>query len=90
MWHETWLLSVCSRCRNEVTGTKCRYLAHMNAYDYDRQEWVDGEKGATLRRKQLQDELELLQGVRGADYARFTRVDRSQAIAAIKTQLNLH
>lgn len=40
----------------------------MNAYDYTRQVWVDRVEGARVRLAQVQKELELLTGPRGAEY----------------------
>lgn len=58
------------------------------AYDYETQQWVSGVQGAVLRRQQLQDELELLQGSKGAEYARFVNFDRSEAIRCAQLELN--
>ena len=56
----------------------------QTAYDYENQRWVTDENDAiTLRLAQLDEELTLLQGPRGADFAKFINVDRSKAISAI-------
>ena len=44
----------------------------MNAYDYDKQEWVDGDEARRVRAEQIRDELALLKGARGAEYLRFS------------------
>ena len=51
------------------------------AYDYDAQEWVDD---ARLRDAQLEDELELLDGVDGQEYADFLAVDLDSYLARLK------
>jgi len=40
----------------------------MNAYDYDRQEWVEGEAARPLLRQQAQDHLAIVKGLNGQDY----------------------
>jgi hypothetical protein len=45
----------------------------MNAYDYEKQKWVEGREGAAVRQAQLEEELELLTGPRALEYLEFTR-----------------
>lgn len=50
------------------------------AYDYDKQEWILGDKAKALRLLQLAETLELLRGADGARYATFIGVPRRIAI----------
>lgn len=61
----------------------------MTAYDYDRQEWVTGIEGATLRREQLMDELAILKSDGGARYLRYIgrQVSVAEAIAGCEAAL---
>ena len=59
----------------------------VGAYDYDKQEWVFGHVGQTLRVHQLTTELQILVSPRGSDYARFIGADREEAIANLERQL---
>jgi hypothetical protein len=56
-------------------------------YDYKAQRWLDGEPAKLLLKKQLTDELELLKGPTGADYARFIGTDKLKAIANCEESL---
>ena len=38
------------------------------AYDYDKQEWITGDKAKQLLRKQTREHLDLLSGPRGQSY----------------------
>ncbi len=58
-----------------------------NAYDYDRQRWVDGSEGAALLRQQARQDLELLRSAKGAEYAHWLGVDRFQMIHAARSVL---
>lgn len=62
----------------------------MTAYDYDKQQWVTGIEGATLRRLQLKEELAILRSEGGARYLRFTgrQVSVSEAIAGCEAALS--
>jgi hypothetical protein len=42
----------------------------MNAYDYRRQQWIEGEPARELLISQLRDEIELLSSADGERYAR--------------------
>ena len=44
----------------------------MNAYDYKKQRWVEGPDAASLRVKQLTQDLQLLTGPKGQDFLNFT------------------
>lgn len=55
-------------------------------FDYDKQQWLFGEHAMDLRREQIQDELRVLRGSGGADYARFIRADRAERIAALEME----
>lgn len=50
------------------------------AYDYDKQEWILGDKAKALRLLQLAETLELLQGPQGDEYAKFIESDKQAAI----------
>lgn len=54
------------------------------AFDYNRQAWVDGHAADSLRQEQVAQELALLRGPRGAEYARFCQVDRDNTIARLE------
>lgn len=61
----------------------------MNAFDYEKQEWVDGDDAAPLRQAQLSEELAILNSPRAAEYLRFTgsRKTVEEARAACRRQL---
>jgi hypothetical protein len=59
----------------------------MNAYDYDEQRWLQGESARQLRLRQLREELELLSGPRGADYAAFLNVHRLGAVVGAQRMI---
>jgi hypothetical protein len=42
----------------------------MNAYDYQSQQWIEGEPARELLISQLRDEIELLSSAEGERYAR--------------------
>ena len=51
------------------------------AYDYENQCWITDDDAATaLRRRQLTEELELLTGPRGVEYAQFLGATHSVAV----------
>ncbi len=54
------------------------------AYDYDHQAWVDDPE---LYLRQLNDELDLLESDKGADYAAFINADRADAVRATRELL---
>lgn len=56
-------------------------------YDYKAQRWLHGAEGKALRKVQLTEELALLKGPQGEDYARFINTDRPKAIANIEKSL---
>lgn len=60
----------------------------MMTYDYKAQRWLDGEPAKQLRKVQLTEELVLLLGDRGEDFARFIGCDRQKAIEGVKKDLN--
>lgn len=58
------------------------------AYDYEKQEWTSGDRARELRRVQLTEELNLLQGDKGQSYAKFIGYeDTTLAISSCKKQL---
>lgn len=61
----------------------------MNAYDYDKQEWVEGRASRALLRQQLLEERELLAGPRGGEYLRQTGrpENQQQALAMLDAKL---
>lgn len=40
----------------------------MSAYDYDRQEWVEGDEARDVALRQLREDRELVAGPRGPKY----------------------
>jgi hypothetical protein len=58
----------------------------MIAFNYGTQKWEDGESAKSTRIGQLAEELALLEGVRGDEYARFAGISKARAIAGIKAQ----
>lgn len=48
-------------------------LRNCAAYDYNAQAWITGPEAVTLRRRQLREELALLEGPQGSDYFAFIR-----------------
>jgi len=57
------------------------------AFDYDRQCWVNGAEAVELRRRQIRETLELLEGPQGEDFARFERGNREQMIEGLRREL---
>ena len=49
------------------------------AFDYEKQEWLAGDDALNLEIKQIKEELEILQGPKGAEYAQFTGSDLDTA-----------
>ena len=49
------------------------------AFDYESQEWLAGNDAIDLEIKQIKEELEILQGPKGAEYAQFTGSDLDTA-----------
>lgn len=58
------------------------------AFDYEKQYWIGGHQGCALRIKQLTEELSLLKGDKGAQYAKFTGVNQAEAIRVAERDLN--
>lgn len=54
----------------------------MTAYNYDTQNWVEGEAGTKLRLAQLQETLALATGPRGEEYAKFSGVASRAGLVA--------
>ena len=62
----------------------------MKAFDYDRQEWIDGEAAIALRISQVELDLGTLRGPRGAEFLEFSGangVDLETAIARCEMEL---
>jgi hypothetical protein len=58
----------------------------MIAYDYTAQCWVeDTAQARDIRIKQCEDELAILRGPRGNEYARFCDAERPDRLAMIAT-----
>lgn len=62
-----------------------------SAYDYTAQAWVRGAEGTTLRLAQIEDELALLRGPKGYEYAQWltgqtTWRARLQCIVALNVE----
>lgn len=64
----------------------------MYAYDYNQQKWVEGEAARKLLIEQAGEEISLLEGPRGHDYARripddrLARIDRMKRVIARLTE----
>ncbi len=59
------------------------------AFDCVTQTWVRGEEARKLRIHQVTNEIELLKGVRGEEYARFIKVtDRHARITQLETEMS--
>ena len=50
-----------------------------SAFDYETQKWVEGVPALDMKIKQIKEELEILQGPKGAGYAQFTGSDLDTA-----------
>jgi hypothetical protein len=59
----------------------------MNAYDYERQEWAEGDRGRDLLILQLRDEVELLESSDGERYARMINGDRRELLLQRRAEL---
>lgn len=59
----------------------------MNAYDYQRQQWTEGEQARHLLISQLRDEVELLAGEHGERYARMINGDRAELLRRRQEEL---
>lgn len=64
----------------------------MNAYDYERQQWVSGADAVMVRKAQLEDELKILRSESGGRYLRFISSRHSgvtlyKAIALAESEL---
>lgn len=60
----------------------------MKAYDYAKQQWVDGPEAVALRQRQLTEELTLLRGPIGPAYASFVGIESiPAAVASLEQQL---
>ncbi len=57
----------------------------MHAYNYDKQEWIDGPAAEKLLAQQIETELALLTGPQGKEYADFLGQNLEDAIKAAKT-----
>lgn len=62
----------------------------MTAFDYDRQEWVDGEAARNVALRQLRKDRELVAGPRGPKYLALQGAgkSRAQALAEIDAAIN--
>ena len=60
----------------------------MSAFDYERQEWVEGQRAISLRQQQLRKELEVLKSDRGDEYCRMIGIPvRTERIELIEREL---
>jgi hypothetical protein len=59
----------------------------MDAYDYQRQEWIEGEGARDLLISQLRDEVELLESSDGEQYARMINGDRADLLHRRRAEL---
>jgi hypothetical protein len=58
------------------------------AYDYDKQEWIEGDRAIALNRTYWTETLDMLKSARGEEYAKFVGRNRQEFIAEIKKGLN--
>ena len=65
-----------------------RYARHMNAYDYQRQQWIEGEPARELLISQLRDEIELLSSVEGERYARMVNGTKDELLKRRQAELD--
>lgn len=63
----------------------------MAAFDYDKQEWIEGEAARVVRVNQLRDELKVLTSGRGEEYLIMTggTFSLQEAIAGVHMELRL-
>lgn len=58
------------------------------AYDYELQQWTDGEAARQLTEQQILDELSVLNSYSGDDYCRFIGIqDKAGYIQHLQSQL---
>lgn len=62
-------------------------ITKFSCYDYAKQSWITGADAVTMRIKQLNEDLELFEGSRGAEYAKFVNVNLKQAVKNIVAEL---
>lgn len=76
---------------NRAIQPKERIKSTMNAaFNYDTQEWVVGKEADAERKRQVSEELALLRGPRGEQYAKFCGgdcPDREAMIARLEMEL---
>jgi hypothetical protein len=70
-----------------VLAQALRYARHMNAYDYQRQQWIEGEPARELLISQLRDEIELLSSVEGERYARMVNGTKDDLLKRRQAEL---
>ncbi len=63
-----------------------KHRAKTVAYDYDRQHWLKGTAAEELRDKQILEELEVLRGPRGEEFARFIGCNRTSSIKLLELE----
>lgn len=61
--------------------------ATLSAYDYYNQKWVTGEAAKSIIHRQATESLDLLKGPKGAEYCRYARVNRTEAISNAEASL---
>ena len=59
----------------------------MRAYDYDKQIWLSGEEARELLKRQLTEELDLLESPEGHNYANLMGVERSIYTTTLELEL---
>jgi hypothetical protein len=60
----------------------------MNAYDYQRQQWIEGEPARELLISQLRDEIELLWSAEGERYARMVNGTKDDLLKRRQAELD--
>jgi hypothetical protein len=70
----------------------------VNAYDYDKQQWVEGSEAVAVRIKQVEEQLAALNGPRAKEFVKFAcndytvcgAIERCRGeLAELKGQVNL-
>jgi hypothetical protein len=71
-----------------MNETTTEQAGELLAFDYDSQQWVDGEAARPVMIEHAQREIDLLRGKRGVEYARFTKIRNiPEAIANLEAQI---
>lgn len=70
------------------TKTEPAERVDLLAFDYDRQQWVEGEEARPIMIGHAQREIDLLRSKRGVEYARFAKIRNiPEAIANLEAEI---